>query len=243
MFSQLFHVVLYQPILNIFVFLYNIIPGHDIGIVILLITLLVRAAVYPLMSSSIKSQKAVQDLQPKLKEIKEQHKNDQQKQAMLTMQLYKENKVNPFASCLPLLVQLPILIALYMVMRAGLTADNLGADIYSFIFNPGKLNNISFGFFDLSKASLVLAVLAGIAQYFQAKAMMVKQPPKNAGEGAKDEQMMAMMNKQMLYFMPVMTVFIGATLPAGLTLYWFFSTLLTWGQQVLIYKQHNEKKI
>ncbi len=243
MFSQLFHTVLYQPILNIFVFLYNIIPGHDIGVVILSITLLVRAAVYPLMSSSIKSQKAVQDLQPKLKEIKEQYKNDQQKQAAMTMQLYKENKVNPFASCLPLLIQLPILIALYMVMRAGLMTDNLGVDIYSFIYNPGKLNNISFGFFDLSKASLVLAIFAGAAQFFQTKAMLVKQPPKNAGEGAKDEQMMAMMNKQMLYFMPVMTVFIGATLPAGLTLYWFFSTLLTWGQQVLIYKQRDANKV
>lgn len=242
MFSSLFHTVLYQPILNIFVFIYNIIPGHDIGLVILLITLLVRIAVYPLMSSSIKSQKAVQDLQPKLKEIKEQYKNDQQKQATMTMQLYKENKVNPFASCLPLLVQLPILIALYMVMRAGLMTDNLGVDIYSFIYNPGKLNNISLGFFDLSQTNIVLALLAGAAQFFQTKAMLIKQPPKNAGEGAKDEQMMAMMNKQMLYFMPVMTVFIGATLPAGLTLYWFFSTLLTWGQQVLIYKQRDAKK-
>lgn len=241
MFSTLFHVILYQPILNIFVFLYNIIPGHDIGVVILLITVLVRAAVYPLMSSSIKSQKSVQDLQPKIAEIKQLYKNDQQKQAAATMQLYKENKVNPFASCLPLLIQLPILIALYMVMRDGLVADNLGKDLYSFMYNPGKLNNISFWIFDMAKPNIVLAVLAGAAQFFQTKAMLVKQPPKNVNEGAKDEQMMAMMNKQMLYFMPVMTVFIGATLPAGLTLYWFFSTVLTWGQQILIYKQQNNK--
>ncbi|HRY36863.1 MAG TPA: YidC/Oxa1 family membrane protein insertase [Candidatus Magasanikbacteria bacterium] len=241
MFSYLFHVILYQPILNIFVLLYNIIPGHDIGVVILLITVLVRAAVYPLMSSSIKSQKAVQDLQPKIAEIKQQYKNDQQKQAAATMQLYKENKVNPFASCLPLLIQLPVLIALYMVMRDGLIADNLGKDIYAFMYNPGKLNNISFWIFDMAKSNIVLAVLAGAAQFFQTKAMLVKQPPKNINEGAKDEQMMAMMNKQMLYFMPAMTVFIGATLPAGLTLYWLFSTLLTWGQQVLIYKKQNKK--
>ncbi|MDO9509719.1 MAG: YidC/Oxa1 family membrane protein insertase [Candidatus Magasanikbacteria bacterium] len=241
MFSTLFHTILYQPILNIFVFIYNIIPGHDIGVTILIITILVRALVYPLMSSSIKSQKSVQDLQPKLKELKEKYKDDKQKQAAATMQLYKENKVNPFASCLPLIVQLPILIALYMVMRAGLMSDNLGSDVYSFIFNPGKLNNISFWIFDMAKANIVLAVFAGAAQYFQTKAMLVKQPPKDAGEGAKDEQMMAVMNKQMLYFMPVMTVFIGATLPAGLTLYWFFSTLLTWAQQVFIYKQQNNK--
>jgi YidC/Oxa1 family membrane protein insertase len=241
MFSNLFHVVLYQPILNIFVFLYNIVPGHDIGVAILLITIFIRALVYPLMASSIKSQKATQDLQPKLKELKEQYKDDKQKQAAATMQLYKDNKVNPFASCLPLLIQLPVLIALYMVMRAGLMSSNLGGDIYPFISNPGKLNNISFWIFDMAKANFVLAILAGAAQYFQTKAMLIKQPPKEAGAGGKDEQMMAMMNKQMLYFMPVMTVFIGATLPAGLTLYWFFSTLLTWGQQVLIYRQHDKK--
>ncbi|MDD2758638.1 MAG: YidC/Oxa1 family membrane protein insertase, partial [Patescibacteria group bacterium] len=128
----------------------------------------------------------------------------------------------------------PVLIALYMVMRDGLMADKFSTELYSFVTNPGKLNAISFGFINMAKANYVLAVLAGLAQFWQAKTMLVVKPPQNAGSGAKDENMMAMMNKQMLYFMPALTVLIGFSLPAGLTLYWLFSTLLTVAQQYLV---------
>lgn len=240
MFSTLFHTILYQPIFNIFVGLYNVIPGHDTGIVIVVMTVLVRLLLYPLTSSSIKAQKSMQDLQPKLEAIKKEFAGDTQKQTQATMDLYKNNKVNPFASCLPLLIQLPVLIALYMVMRAGLASTNLAKDLYSFVVSPGVMNPISLGFINLAKPNVVLAVLAGAAQYWQARAMITKQPPKNAGQGAKDESMTAMMNKQMLYFMPVMTVVIGFSLPAGLTLYWLFSTLLTGLQQVFLFKKPAE---
>ncbi|MDD2758598.1 MAG: membrane protein insertase YidC, partial [Patescibacteria group bacterium] len=146
MFSNLFHTILYQPIFNFFVGLYNIIPGHDVGLVIIIITILVRVIVYPLTSSSIRAQKSMQDLQPKIEAVKKEFAADQQKQAAALMQLYKDNKVNPFASCLPLLIQLPVLIALYMVMRDGLMADKFSTELYSFVTNPGKLNAISFGF-------------------------------------------------------------------------------------------------
>lgn len=240
MFSTIFHAILYQPIFNLFVGLYNIIPGHDVAVVILAITIIVRLIVYPLTSSSIKAQKTMQELQPKIDAVKKEFANDQQKQAQALMQVYKENKVNPFASCLPLLIQLPILIALYMVMRDGLMADKFATELYSFVSNPGKLNPIALGFIDMTKANYILAVLAGAAQFWQAKSMLVKKPPQNAGPGAKDEGMMAMMNKQMLYFMPAMTVLIGFSLPAGLTLYWLFSTLLTVGQQYLLLRKKDK---
>jgi YidC/Oxa1 family membrane protein insertase len=240
MFSSFFNVILYQPIFNVFVWLYNVIPGHDTGLVILLITILIRLVLYPLTSFSIKAQKSMQDLQPKLEAIKKQYAGDTQKQTQATMELYKNNKVNPFASCLPLLIQLPILIALYMVMRDGLASTNLDKALYSFVANPGQLNPVSFGFLNLAKSNVILAVLAGAAQFWQAKLMITKQPPKNAGSGAKDESMTAIMNKQMLYFMPIMTVVIGFSLPAGLTLYWFFSTILTGLQQVFVFKKKNQ---
>lgn len=231
---EFFHTILYQPIFNAFVWLYNVLPGHDVGVVIIIMTILIRLIVYPLTSKSIKAQKSVQDLQPKVEAIKKEYANDQQKQATMLMALYKDNKVNPFASCLPLLIQLPILIALYMVMRDGLMGDKFAAELYSFVENPGSLNPISFGFINLVKSNTALALLAGISQYFQAKMMLAKQPPKEAGEGAKDENMMALMNKQMVYFMPIMTVIICFTLPSGLALYWLFSTILTIGQQHLL---------
>lgn len=231
---SLFHTILYQPIFNFFVGVYNVLPGHDIGLVIIVITIIVRVVVYPLTSKSIRAQKAVQDLQPKVDAVKKEYANDQQKQAAALMAVYKENKVNPFASCLPLLIQLPILIALYTVLRDTLMADKFATELYSFVNNPGALNPISFGFLDLSKVNYVLAILAGAAQFWQTKMMLAKQPPKNAGAGAKDESMMATMNKQMMYFMPVMTVIICISLPSGLALYWLFSTLLTVAQQAFL---------
>lgn len=239
---SLFHTVLYQPIFNLFVWLYNVIPGHDVGLVILAITVLVRLALYPLTSSSIKSQRALQDLQPKMAAIKLQYPNDKQKQTQATMELYKNNKVNPLASCLPMLIQLPILIALYRVLQDGLHSKNLADSLYPFISNPGTINQISLGFLNLSLPNTILAVLAGAAQFLQAKTMTRKSPPAQAGEGAKDEAMMVMMNKQMLYFMPVMTVIIGLKLPGGLTLYWFFGTLLMAAQQLWLTKKYQAKE-
>jgi YidC/Oxa1 family membrane protein insertase len=233
----MFHTILYQPIFNVFVFLYNVIPGHDVGLVILSITILVRLVLYPLTGSSIKAQRALQELQPKMEAVKKQYADDKQKQTQAIMELYKNNKVNPITSCLPMLVQLPILIALYMVLRDGLASKDLANSLYSFVSNPGTINQISLHVFDMAKPNYVLAVLAGLAQYFQAKTLTRKSPPKEAGEGSKDEAMTVMMNKQMLYFMPVMTVVIGFTLPAGLTLYWFFSTLLMALQQVWLFKK------
>jgi len=245
MFSSLFHGVLYQPIFNVFVWLYNVLPGHDVGFVILIITIVIRLFLYPLTTSSIKAQKSMQDLQPKMEEVKNKNKDDKQKQSAELMKLYKTHKVNPFSSCLPILIQLPILIALYMVLRDGLNSNNLVENLYPFISNPGTINSFTLGFVDLKAASPVLAILAGAAQYWQARMMLKKKAPAKAGAGAKDENMAAMMSKQMMYMMPALTVIIGMSLPAGLTLYWFLSTLLMGVQQFVTFKKGSkeDKKI
>lgn len=241
MFSQFYHLVLYQPIFNAFVGLYNLVPGHDIGVVIIIMTIIIRVVVYPLTAAAIKSQKSMQELQPKMEAVKIKYKDDQQQQAVALMQLYKDHKVNPFSSCLPLLVQIPILIALYSVFRDGLTLTDLSQNLYSFVADPGKINPFAFGFMDLGKRSIVLALLAGGAQYLQAAHMITKQPPKTAGTGSKDESMTAIMNTQMKYMMPLLTVMIGIGLPAGLTLYWCLTTILTWLQQIFIFKKKDNK--
>ena len=178
-----------------------------------------------------------------MEEIKRKYKDNQQQLAAETMKLYKENKVNPFASCLPLLIQMPILIALCYVLRSGLASNNFDL-LYSFVKNPEHINTLSLGFIDLSKRSVIFAFLAGGSQFLQTKMMMRKKAPAVAGAGAKDENMMAMMNKQMLYVMPAVTVFIGMTMPAGLTFYWFLTTILTALQQKLVFKSKDtENKI
>jgi YidC/Oxa1 family membrane protein insertase len=233
--SELFYTILYQPLLNILVFFYNIVPGHDIGVAIILLTAVIRLILWPLMSQSIRGQKAMQSLQPKIQALREQHKGDKQKLAQATMELYKTEKINPLSSCLPLLIQMPILIALYWVLSAGLKSQRLDL-LYPFVSNPGTIQTVAFGFLDLAQKSWVLAVLAGAAQFWQSK-MLPMTPPAIKGEGSKDEGMAAMMNKQMLYMMPLMTVIIGGTLPGGLTLYWFLSTALTGLQQVIMFRK------
>ncbi len=231
--GNLFTTLFFQPILNLLVFLYNVIPFNDFGVAIILMTVIIKLVFWPLGGKAIRSQKALQELQPKIDDIKKQYKDDKTGASQAIMALYKENKVNPFSSCLPLLIQLPFLWAVYRVFSAGIQ-NNLEL-VYSFIQRPEVINTISFGFVDLAEKNVYLAVLAGAAQFWQAKMMSTKRPPIKT-EGSKDENMMAIMNKQMLYIMPVMTVFIGLSLPGGLTLYWFVITLLTALQQLTTFK-------
>ena len=236
--ADIFTTIFYQPILNLLVFLYNIIPFNDFGTAIILLTVIIKLVFWPLGSKAIKSQKALQDLQPKIDEIKKQYVNDKVGLSKATMDLYKENKVNPFSSCLPLLIQLPFLWAVYRVFSDGIS-NNLNL-VYSFVHRPEFINTFSFGFLDLAKPNIYLAILAGAAQFLQAKMMITKKPAIKS-PGAKDENMMAIMNKQMLFIMPAVTVFIGLSLPGGLTLYWFVITILTALQQYITFRKHNSK--
>lgn len=234
--SELFRIILYQPIFNLLIWLYNIIPGSDIGLAILGLTLIIKLVLWPFSAQSLKSQRRLQELQPQLREIQKKYKDNKQETAKATMSLYKEAKVNPFSSCLPLLIQFPFLIALYKVLMDGLKAVRPEI-LYPFVSNPGQINTFFFGLIDLSKPNLILAILAGIAQFLQTKMLPVTVPPKEAGAAGKDEGAMATVNKQMTYFMPLITVFIGASLPGGLALYWLATTVLTIIQQFFFLKK------
>lgn len=230
----MFETFFYQPILNLVVFLYDIVPGNDLGIAIILLTIIIKLILLPLSRKSLKSQKALQDLQPKLEEIKKKYADKKEEMGKAMMELYKNNKVNPFSSCFPLVIQLPFLYAVFRVFRNGFENGALDL-VYSFIERPESINMMSLGILDLSQRSIVLAVLAGVAQFWQSKMLMAKKPAVQL-KGAKDESMMTMMNKQMLYFMPAFTVFIAMSFPAGLALYWFTTTVLTAVQQLYLFK-------
>jgi YidC/Oxa1 family membrane protein insertase len=134
-------------------------------------------------------------------------------------------------SCLPLLLQLPIIIALYQVLSAGIGSKNLETVLYPFVANPGHINATLFGLVNLAVPNIILAVLAGAAQFFQARTMLTPPAPQEAGAAGKDEDMAAAMNKQMMYMMPILTIIIGFSLPGGLALYWLTMSLLTVAQQ------------
>jgi YidC/Oxa1 family membrane protein insertase len=234
-----FNVILYQPLFNALVLLYQYLPGHDFGVAVIALTVIIRLIFYPLMVQSIKSQKSLSELQPKIQEIQSKYKNDKEKQARATMELYQKEKVNPFGGCLPLLIQLPILIALYRVFWQGFQPEAMGM-LYNFVPHPGTIDPTFLGIINLGQASLVLAVLAGITQFFQTKMITPKtQPRKEEGQMA---QFSGMMQKQMLYFFPILTVFILWKLPAAIGLYWIITALFSIMQQHLIFKKPTEGK-
>lgn len=226
----MFQTLFYQPILNLVIFLYNTVPGNDLGVAIIFLTIIIKLVLYPLSKKSLHSQKALQDLQPKIEELKKKYKDKKEEMGKAIMDLYKKNKVNPFSSCLPMLIQLPFLFAVFRVFRNGF--ENGALDLlYSFVSRPEYINYISVGFLDLSKTNIYIALLAGAAQFWQTRMLMAKKPSIKS-PGAKDEAMMSSMNKQMMYFMPILTVFFAASFPAGLALYWLVTTLLTGLQQL-----------
>ena len=152
---ELFFIIFYQPIFNLLVWLYNNIPGQDLGVAIIVLTFIIRLFLYIPSKKSIKAQKNLSSIQPEIEKIKEKYKDDKEKMGPELMALYKEKKVNPLSTCLPLLIQLPFLFAIYRVFLDGLTKDDAMSALYSFISNPGILEPVAFGFLDLSEKSIV----------------------------------------------------------------------------------------
>lgn len=229
-FINLFNIILYKPLFNALIFLYECLPGHDFGIAVIVLTLTIRLVLYPSTVQSIKSQKALAQFQPKIQEIQKKYKDDKQKQAQAIMEFYKKEGINPLSGCLPLLIQLPILIALYRVFWRGLESGQM-VHLYSFVPDPGIINPNFLGLINLSQPSAVLAVLAGILQFFQTKMLSPK-----TESADKTSDFAQTMQKQMIYFFPAFTVFILLKLPAAIGLYWIIISMFSIIQQYFILK-------
>lgn len=235
----MFEIIIVRPLLNILYFFYATIPGHDFGVAVILLTAAVRLLLWPLASSQLHSQKAMTKIQPEVKKIQEKYKNDPQKMNAAVMELYKEKEVNPFSSCLPLLLQLPILFGFFYVFRKfsneAFVSGGYLNEIYPFIKNISwikefiatnlTINTTFLGIVDLAKPNIWLGVAAGVLQFVQSKMLMPKQEEKDAA---------SMLTAQMTYLFPVLTVFIAITLPSALPLYWVVTTLFAILQQYLV---------
>lgn len=225
----LFHTILYQPLFNLLIGIYNVLPGNDLGVAIIVLTLLIRTIFVPLSIKSLRSQRAMAEIQPKIQELQTKHKDDKQAFAQAQMALWKEHKVNPLSGCLPIIIQLPILWALYRVFINGVKQNAL-ADLYSFVHNPGVLGHIGLGFIDLAQHNPAMAIIAGALQGIQSWLMMKFQKP---AAGAAENPALKM-SQQMMYFFPIMIVVISWRLPAGLVLYWITTTAFSIFEQWII---------
>lgn len=231
MISHYFRDILVYPLINVLVFFYHYIP--DVGIVIILLTVIIRLILLPSFHKSLKHQRMLQALQPKIEEIKKKYKDDREAEMKATMELYKEHEVNPLSSCLPLLLQFPVLIALYQVFIQSLNGKPLQG-LYHFIPNPGALNPLFLHWLDLSHKNLYMAAIAALLQYALG---MMQQPKQTLDATAR------MMRAQVLYMFPLLTFAIGWRVPAGLILYWIVTTLFGIGQQYYILRKEASQAI
>lgn len=247
MLSTLYNTILYEPIFNGMIYLYHVLPGNDMGVAIIVLTLVIKTILFWPALAALKAQKKLQDTQPKIEELRKKYKDNKEELGKQLMEFYKTNKVNPLSSCLPLIIQLPVLIALYQAFFRGLqvdattgllTADQIG-HLYSFLatmYRTIPIDTNMFGILNLSaNHNIILAILAGAATFFQAKTLQAKRAAVRT-PGSKDEDMSAMINRQMLYLMPAMTVVFGYQFPAGVTLYWLVSTLFSLVQQLYFFR-------
>lgn len=264
----MFRAILTQPLFNLMVLIFAFIPGHDFGITIIITTLLIRLLLWPLLKKQLHQQRAMKSLQPDIAKIKKRVKGDKQKEAELMMELYKERGVNPLGSIGVMIIQIPILIALYAVLRAIIGGESFDDLTYGFVKsipyvadivkNPSQFHPAFLGIIDLSETirhsqggvywlGVPIVVLAAVGQFLQSKTLMASQGSskslrdvlRDAKDGKKTDsaEQAAAMSGGMIYLFPLITLFIGSTLPIALSLYWAASSIIATIQQRMILQQ------
>ena len=231
--TGIFNAIFYQPLYNALVFLVNILPGASLGFAVIFLTLLVKIILFPLSHKSVSTQAKIRTLDPHIKKIREETKDNKQAEAQKIMALYQEHGVNPFSGCFLLILQLPIIFALYWVFLKGIKPDS--GLLYSFISFPHEINTIFLGLIDMHGKSIALAIIAGVTQFFQIKLSMPPTPPETLGakQSFKDE-LAKSMSVQMRYIMPIMIAFIAYTISSAVALYWVTSNCFSIGHELFV---------
>jgi len=243
MWSSIWHTFFFDPVYNGLIFFIDTVPGGDIGIAIILITIVVKLLLLPLSLKAARTQRLMRILDPKLKEIKKKFKDKREEQARAMMEAYREAGLNPFASIFLVLIQIPIIIALYLsVSRGGgvpLPDINI-AVLYSFIPEPETVNMMFLGLVDMAAKSLPLALLAGFSQYVHAQLSIPKPEAKKDGaEPNFKEDFARSMQTQMRYVMPLIIFFVAYTISASIALYFTVSNIVAIAQEFVVRRERN----
>jgi len=233
----MFNTILIRPLINFLVVLYNTAAFRDLGIAVILFVLIIKVVLYPLSKKALMSQIKMQKLQPKLKELQVKHKDNKEEQSKAMMGFWKENKVNPFSGCLPMLIQLPIILAIFHIFKTGIPSVSEGV-LYTFVKNPGVINQFSLGFINLSiKGGIILAVTTGLLQFFQMKLTMSSTMSKSQDNKGG----MAGMTKPLMYMLPLISVYFVLKFSAALGIYWLTLTGLSIIEHLIITRAMKEE--
>lgn len=234
----LWNTIIYQPIYNALIFIAQHLTGQDVGLAVIVLTIIIRLALYPLSKKSIVGQYKMRALEPQLQAIKDQGLT-KEAEAQATFALYKDQKINPFSGCLYLIIQLPILFALYHTFSNGIDQP---MHLYSFL-NTDNLKNMFLGLIDITKPFLPLAILAGITQAIQAFLAPAPSAPSRAGDNNMQNQLAQSLSVQTKYVLPIIIIFIASRLAAAVALYWSVANLFSILQELYLRKTVRNKLI
>ncbi|MAQ59160.1 hypothetical protein CL638_00390 [bacterium] len=240
MFSYIWHTFFFDPIYNILVFFIDVAPRGDVGLAIVCTVVVVKTILLPLSVRAAKTQKTMKEIEPKLREIKENHKDDRQQQAQAMMSVYKEAQISPFASIILIFLQIPIVFALYFAVSrgGGIPLPDINSDLlYAFVMVPEIVNTHFLELIDMTGRSALLAALAGITQFVQINMTLPKLAARDpeAAPGMKDE-FMRNMQLQMRYVMPIIIAVVAYTISAAIALYFLVSNVVGILQEFYIKK-------
>jgi YidC/Oxa1 family membrane protein insertase len=236
----MFHTLFYEPIYNLLVFALTIIPLHDVGFAIILVTCFVKGVLLPLNLSATRSQYALRKVEAEMKQVKEKTKDNPQEASKQMMEIYKREGINPFSSLFVVIIQIPIFLALYFVFSKGLSLDT--ESLYLFLSFPEKLHTLAFGILDVtSKNPLVGIATAGTAYLLARRQTVSMTSQKHPKDESFQDHLMKSMKVQLLYVLPVIIGFSAAVLPAAIGLYWTTSNILGIFQDIYIKKKYHFK--
>ncbi len=239
MFSYIWNTFFFNPVYNTLVFFIDVIPGGDVGLAIIATVILVKLVIFPVSVKAVKTQQVMKEIQPKIKEIKEKFKDDREAQAKAMMAVYSEHNLNPFSSIFIILLQLPIIIALYYSVYSGggVALPDINIDhLYSFVSASSQVSMNFLGLVDIAGRSVFLALAAGITQYIHVNFVMPSPEPKpDNGEPVDFKaELMSNMQTQMKYVMPIMITGIAYFISAAIALYFVVSNLFAIFQELYV---------
>lgn len=244
MFRAAFNEGIYEPLYNALVYLIDIVPGHDVGIAVIILTLAVKVLLIPLSRQAIRTQVAMRAIAPDMELLKAKYKDNQEEQARAMFALYKERGIRPFSTFFLVLLQLPILFGLYWVFwKGGLPAINTEI-LYSFVPSPPKVDMSFLGLIDMGERSILLAVLTGVTQYIYTRLSMgPRQPKVHTEEASFSADMARSFDLQARYVLPILFTAISYSLSAALPLYWATSNIFMIGQELLMGRGLKQNKV
>lgn len=242
MIAASFNAYIYHPMYNALAFLISVVPGGDVGLAVIILTVLVRIILFPLAFSASRTQRAMRAVDPELKALREKLKDNKEALARETMALFKKNKINPFASIFFIVVQIPIIIGLYWVFSAeGASLVFDPAILYSFVEVPSAASLMLFGVFDLSGKSIVLSVLVAVTQYFYASLLMPIAPV-STGKSFQDD-LSKSMHIQMRYVFPLILGVIAYAISGVIALYFLVANIFGILQELVVKRLHDKQGV